>query len=539
MTELPKGWSTATIDQVSIKCSQKKPGDEEHLTYIDIGSIDRKIKKITKPQVLLGKDAPSRARRIVNTGDVLVSLTRPNLNAVALVPAQYDEQYASTGFEVIKPVMVDSRYIFALVRSRFFVDAISWVVQGALYPAAKSTDVRNFEFPLPPLNEQIRIADKLDSILAKAEKAQESLEKIPSILKRFRQSVLSAATSGELTKEWREGGDQNWSKVALKEVGTGFNYGSSAKSKTIGEVPVLRMGNLQGGKLDWEKLVYTSNEVEIEKYLVEPGDVLFNRTNSPELVGKTSIYRGERKAIYAGYLIKVKGSDRLNTEYLNIQLNSPHARGYCWQVKTDGVSQSNINAKKLWNGLESLGMELHVSKDYRLPTLTTVKIPPAVDGDGFRNHLLKNFGIEIGNGLGSLSGKVWRIGLMGFNSSNENVDRLLNLFDTNNFDHTVKKLFTEWKLENHEPEFTVLDINIYGDEQNIHYHLYDEMDMLSKSSSMARTTGFTATATINMLLNNLWSKKGVSPPEIVGANEPCINFLFDYLSSRNVKISQI
>ncbi|MAJ19887.1 MAG: hypothetical protein CMF97_02270 [Candidatus Marinimicrobia bacterium] len=64
------------------------------------------------------------------------------------------------------------------------------------------------------------------------------------------------------------------------------------------------------------------------------------------------------------------------------------------------------------------------------------------------------------------------------------------------------------------------------------------MDMLSKSSSMARTTGFTATATINMLLNNLWSKKGVFPPELVGKNEQCIDFLLSYLSSRNVTISQ-
>ena len=75
-------------------------------------------------------------------------------------------------------------------------------------------------------------------------------------------------------------------------------------------------------------------------------------------------------------------------------------------------------------------MELHVADHFRLPTLTTVKIPPAVDGEAFRNHLLTNFGIEIGNGLGSLSGKVWRIGLMGFNSNEENVDRLLNIFDT-------------------------------------------------------------------------------------------------------------
>ena len=102
-------------------------------------------------------------------------------------------------------------------------------------------------------------------------------------------------------------------------------------------------------------------------------------------------------------------------------------------------NRHNTNAMKLWNGLESLGMELHVSKEYRLPTLTTVKIPPAVDGDGFRNHLLRNFGIEIGNGLGELSGKVWRIGLMGFNSSGENVDRLLNLFDTELKKYSIRR----------------------------------------------------------------------------------------------------
>ena len=88
------------------------------------------------------------------------------------------------------------------------------------------------------------------------------------------------------------------------------------------------------------------------------------------------------------------------------------------------------NSEKLCKGLIELGLELHVPKEFRLPTLTTVKIPPGVDGDLFRNHLLKEYGIEIGNGLGSLSGKIWRIGLMGYNSTDENVDRLLNLFDT-------------------------------------------------------------------------------------------------------------
>lgn len=347
MSELPKGWVTAKISDVTYKCTQSKPEDEVAIKYIDIGSINRQTKKIEKPQSLLGKNAPSRARKIVNTNDVLVSLTRPNLNAVTLVDEIFDKQFASTGFEVLKSLGIESRYLFALVRTNHFVNEISGTVQGALYPAAKSSDVQGYQFPLAPLNEQVRIADKLDSILGKVNKAQSRLDKIPAIIKRFRQTVLAAATSGELTREWREDDGHQWRTVQLKDVGKGFNYGSSAKSKPEGDVPVLRMGNLQGGKLDWSNLVFTSDEAEIEKYLLETGDILFNRTNSPELVGKTSIYRGEQKAIYAGYLIRVKGSEQLNTEFLNIQLNSPHARDYCWQVKTDGVSQSNINAKKL------------------------------------------------------------------------------------------------------------------------------------------------------------------------------------------------
>ncbi len=88
------------------------------------------------------------------------------------------------------------------------------------------------------------------------------------------------------------------------------------------------------------------------------------------------------------------------------------------------------NAEALWQGLESLGLELHVPEDLRLPTLTTVRIPDDVDGKAFSSHLLNNHGIEVGGGLGVLAGKIWRIGLMGYNSTPENVNRLLNLFET-------------------------------------------------------------------------------------------------------------
>jgi type I restriction enzyme S subunit len=202
---LPKGWVYARIGDVAAKTVQRVPHEKDEFIYVDIGSIDRNLKIISEPQTLLGKDAPSRARKIINTGDILVSLTRPNLNAVALIEQEFDNQIASTGFEVIKPILVDSRYIFAIVRSNEFIDAISKKVQGALYPAAKSDDVRQYEFLLPPLAEQHQIAAKLDELMAQVDSIKTRLDTIPKILKRFRQSVLAAAVSGRLTEDWRIG----------------------------------------------------------------------------------------------------------------------------------------------------------------------------------------------------------------------------------------------------------------------------------------------------------------------------------------------
>ena len=83
------------------------------------------------------------------------------------------------------------------------------------------------------------------------------------------------------------------------------------------------------------------------------------------------------------------------------------------------------NVEYLWEGLENLGLSMHVEQEYRLPTLTTVRIPTGVDGKAIARQLLNEYNIEIGGGLGELAGKVWRVGLMGFNSRKESVDQLL------------------------------------------------------------------------------------------------------------------
>jgi len=132
-------------------------------------------------------------------------------------------------------------------------------------------------------------------------------------------------------------------------------------------------------------------------------------------------------------LNKYWGSDRVYHHTAPVNMNYAIREGLRL-IAEEGLEniweRHTKNSKKLCDGLVALGLELHVSEEYRLPTLTTVRIPVGINGDAFRNHLLKKYGIEIGNGLGSLSGKVWRIGLMGYNSKEENVDRLLNLFDS-------------------------------------------------------------------------------------------------------------
>ncbi|WOZ84759.1 restriction endonuclease subunit S [Segatella copri] len=140
---------------------------------------------------------------------------------------------------------------------------------------------------------------------------------------------------------------KGWVWCMLEDIAYDLMYGTSEKSSRLGKVPVLRMGNInREGGLDWKDLVYSNNEEDIEKFKLLHNDLLFNRTNSSEWVGKTAIYKGERPAIYAGYIIRLR-TIFVNADYINFVMNSQYHRNWCNDVKTDAVNQSNINAQKL------------------------------------------------------------------------------------------------------------------------------------------------------------------------------------------------
>lgn len=238
------------------------------------------------------------------------------------------------------------KYIFYWTKSLNFYE----LTNATTVPALRKTDLENIPIPLPPLNEQQRIVNIIESLFAKLDRAKELIENTLAQFEQNKMAILHKAFTGELTAKWRKENNidlSSWKEKTIDELCTSLKYGTSKKSKPEGSVVVLRMGNLQNGEIDWSNLMYTDDKDDIEKYLLKKGDVLFNRTNSPELVGKTSIYRGEYPAIYAGYLIKLDYGKDIIGEYLNYMMNSTKAKHYCYTVKTDGVSQSNINAKKI------------------------------------------------------------------------------------------------------------------------------------------------------------------------------------------------
>ena len=141
----------------------------------------------------------------------------------------------------------------------------------------------------------------------------------------------------------------SWEWTTLASFSYDLLYGTSEKSSNEGLVPVLRMGNItRTGSIDYSDLVYSSNEEDIKKYKLEKDDLLFNRTNSSEWVGKTAIFKIKEPIIYAGYLIRVR-CILVDPDYINFVMNSSYHREWCNQVKTDAVNQSNINAQKLSN----------------------------------------------------------------------------------------------------------------------------------------------------------------------------------------------
>jgi type I restriction enzyme S subunit len=203
--QLPEYWARARVGDIIHSPETASPAHSGGVTfkYVDIQSVDNLVNRIADPKVLPCATPPSRARNIIRSGDVIISLVRPYLKNIALVPESLDGQWASTAFCVCRPCAgVDKRFLFYYFLQDTFLRAIP--TYGDSPPSGHDGDLFAWLIPLPPPDEQVRIADRLDELFTDLTAGVAALERVRRKLKRYRSAVLHAAVTGRLTAKWRK-----------------------------------------------------------------------------------------------------------------------------------------------------------------------------------------------------------------------------------------------------------------------------------------------------------------------------------------------
>jgi type I restriction enzyme S subunit len=399
---LPEGWVWAAAGDACVVLLGSSPDGSTYNT-------DGKGLPFFQGKAEFGEIYPTPVRFchspsvIAIRDDVLVSVRAP-VGPTNLCPF---DACIGRGLAALRPVggMAAKFLLYAM---RDTQHRLASVATGTTFSAVSGKQVREHLLPVAPVPEQHRIVEKIEALFGSLDEAVSALTRARANLKRYRASVLKSAVEGRLTKEWRKANPQaesgtallerilrerreNWEREQLasfrakgKEPPKGWReryeepeppdtrelpelpegwawakveqvvrfarYGTSARTETdIEGTPVLRMGNLDWGSLRLDNLKYLpADHSEFPDLLLEDGDLLFNRTNSPELVGKSAVYRGvPHPCSYASYLIALRFSAGCLPDWLSFFLNSHHGRIWVKSVVIQQVGQANVNGSKL------------------------------------------------------------------------------------------------------------------------------------------------------------------------------------------------
>lgn len=392
--EIPESWEWVRLNGIVCNNGQEKP--QCKFSYIDIGSIDNVHQKLNqKENIVEAKDAPSRARKIVKYGDIIYSTVRPYLHNMCIIDKEFSfKPIASTGFAVMSCLgKLYNRYLFFYLMSPTFDNYAnaSENARGATYPAINDDRLYRAIVPVPPLQEQHRIVDKIEEILPYIDQYDKAYTKLETFNKKFpedmKKSILQMAMQGKLVEQRSEEGTadelyeqivaekaqlikdgkikkekplpeitedeipfeipSSWIWVRWGELSFSIQYGYNAPALSEGHYRMVRISDIQDNKVLWETVPYCKIEdKEVATYLLEKNDILFARTGGT--VGKSFLVKDvPYEAVYAGYLIRTRyNSERLAPEYLKFFMESQ----LYWQQLRNGTiatAQPNCNGQTL------------------------------------------------------------------------------------------------------------------------------------------------------------------------------------------------
>lgn len=408
---LPRGWVWATLEECCTRITDgthlPPQFAEEGIPFLFVRHIVKG--QITFAETKFISESTYRElnhRCPVEKGDILYSAVGSYGVAVPVLtdrPFSFQRHIAH-----IKPNgSVLQKYLSYGLNSPECKAQAHRVARGIAQKTVTLTDLRRFRMPVAPLPEQRRIVAKIEELFSDLDAGVVALERARVNLKRYRSAMLKSAVEGRLTKKWRQANPpvesasklldrilterhkkwernqltkyaaagkqppKNWREkyqepvapnaANLFELPAGWcwatvdqvceflRYGSSSKASNEESVPVLRMGNIQDGEISLESLKYLpSDHHEFPELLLNPGDLLFNRTNSAELVGKAAVYKGSpNPCSYASYLIAARFLNGCDSRIVCYFLNSIWGRKWVASVVSQQVGQANVNGSKL------------------------------------------------------------------------------------------------------------------------------------------------------------------------------------------------
>jgi type I restriction enzyme S subunit len=341
-----------------------------------------------------------RAKYVLQRGDLLCIRVNGSKGLVGrMVPFTSDRMWAFCDHFIRlrpHPERVDYRYLAYYLNSAFVRRDLELnMVSSAGQHTVSQGTVLELGIPLPSMDRQRLIVAEIEKQFSRLDEAVVNLQRVKARLKQHKAAVLQAAVEGRLVPNetslpqqhannfvdgkallramlserrdrWKGRGKyvepgapestvefelaEGWAVASVQQLSWLIEYGTSAKaSEDATGVPVLRMGNLFEGEISFDQLKYLPKDHnEFPRLLLAVGDVLFNRTNSPELVGKTAVFkRNSPDCSFASYLIRVRTLSGCHPEFLAAYINSVHGRRWIGSVVTQQVGQANVNGTKL------------------------------------------------------------------------------------------------------------------------------------------------------------------------------------------------
>lgn len=351
--KLPEGWSWTKLIEITLPVSRVNRLYEtatKEFSYIDIDSINNSKQQIHHARLLSWKDAPSRAQQLIKTNDILFATVRPYLRNIAIVPPEFDNQVASSGFCIIRSGRVNHKYLFYYLSSEQFVKSINNLAKGTSYPAVTNNIVLDQQVPIPPLEEQDRIVLKLEEFWSSIEKSKEQLQASLIQVEIYKHVVLKHAFEGKLTNNNIRKGKlpKGWSIKKISDLCDVVRGGSPRPAGDPkyygGTIPFLKVADLTNDEgmflYDYH---YTIKEAGLKKTRqIKPNTLLLSNSGATLGVPKICMIDATMNDGVAAFL----NLDERSTKYLF----------YFWKSKTrelrglnQGAAQPNLNTSIIKN----------------------------------------------------------------------------------------------------------------------------------------------------------------------------------------------